>query len=59
MFARLAKEPKLREWLEKQLQAEYEIFVNSLDKDYLARSQGRAGLLRMLIKLLDDARKAS
>jgi hypothetical protein len=59
MFARLATEPKLHEWLNKQLQNEYEILVNSLDKDYTARAQGRAGLLRMLMKMLDDAKKAS
>ena len=58
MFARLATEPKFREWLTKQLDKEYEIFVNSVDTDYLTRSQGRAGLLRLLIQKLDEARKA-
>lgn len=59
LFARLATEPKLREYLEGLLIKEYEIFVNSLDKDYLTRSQGRAGLLQLLIKKLDEAKKAS
>lgn len=59
LFARLATEPKLRVWLEEKLQGEYEIFVNTLDKDYLTKSQGRAGLLQLLIKKLDDGKKAS
>lgn len=59
LFARLATEPKLREWLEKMLQGEYDIFVSTMDKDYLAKSQGRAGLLRLLLKKLDDAKNAS
>lgn len=59
LFARLATEPKLREYLVSLLQNEYDIFVNSLDKDYTIRAQGRAGLLQKLIKKLDDAKKAS
>lgn len=59
LFARLATEPKLREWLDEKLKAEYEIFVNTLDKDYLTKSQGRAGLLQLMLKKLDEARKAS
>jgi hypothetical protein len=59
MFARLASEPKFREYLVKQLDNEYDIFVTALDKDFLAKAQGRAGLLRSLIKRLDEARKAS
>lgn len=59
LFARLATEPKLREYLDGLLHKEYDIFVNSLDKDYTIRSQGRAGLLQMLIKKLDEAKKGS
>lgn len=59
LFARLATEPKFREYLDGLLHKEYDIFVNSLDKDYTIRAQGRAGLLQMLIKKLDDAKKAS
>jgi hypothetical protein len=59
LFARLATEPKLREWLQEKLQGEFEIFINALDKEYLTKAQGRAGLLQMLIKKLDEGRKAS
>jgi hypothetical protein len=59
LFARLATEPKFREYLEDLLQKEYQIFISALDKDYLVKAQGRAGLLQMLIQKLDDARKGS
>ena len=59
LFLRLAQVPKFREWIEAQLAKEYEIFIASLDKDYVAKSSGRAGLLQLLIKKLDEARKGS
>lgn len=59
MFARLATEPKFREWLVKALENEHEILVSAFDANYLAKAQGRAGLLKLLIKRMDEARKAS
>lgn len=59
MFARLATEPKLREWLQAQLENEYLILVSAFDTNYLAKAQGRAGFLVSLIKRLDEARRGS
>lgn len=58
LFARLATDGQFRDFLKKQLEAEYEICTTTMDKDFLGRSQGRAGLLQKWIKKLEDARKA-
>jgi hypothetical protein len=59
LFARLAQDQRFREWLEARLADEFEILVAGLDKDFLARAQGRAGFLQLLLKKLEAARKAA
>jgi hypothetical protein len=53
LFTRLAREPKLREWLTGKLEAELAVLVVAED---VRKAQGRAQLLKQIIDLLDAAK---
>jgi hypothetical protein len=57
LFARLATEPKLREWLMHKLSEEHKVLTVALEEDTFRRSQGRAGLLDLILKLLEAGKK--
>jgi hypothetical protein len=57
LFARLVREPKLREWLESKLQAETEILIVNPDVEQLRKSQGRAQFVKSMLDLLDAAKR--
>lgn len=54
LFARLAREPKLREWLNSKLEAEFKVLVAA---DDVRKAQGRAQLLQQMVDLLDAGLK--
>lgn len=57
LFARLCREPKLKEWLQVKLEAEIAVLLVAED---VRAAQGRARLLQQIIDLLDAAKaKAS
>lgn len=60
MFARLAQnEPHLREWLSGQLTTVYDQLVSNVNETQVRQAQGRAQLLREMLKLLDSAARAA
>ena len=54
LFARLAREPKLKEWLNSKLEAEFKVLVAA---DDVRKAQGRAQLLQQMVDLLDAGLK--
>jgi len=54
LFARLAREPKLKEWLQAKLEAEFKVLVVA---DDVRKAQGRAQLLQQLIDSLEAGLK--
>ncbi len=46
---------KLREWIDNELDSEFQVLTQAVDIDWLRRSQGRAGLLATMKTLLDKA----
>lgn len=55
LFDYLARQPKLRQWLNSRLEAEVSALIQSVDIDQLRRAQGRAGLLKQMLDLMDKA----
>ena len=53
LFTRLAREPKLREWLTGKLEAELAVLVVAED---VRKAQGKAQLLKQMIDLFDAAK---
>lgn len=58
MFARLAREPKLEEWLKGKLQAELNVLVVNNDLEQLRKAQGRAQFINQVLDQLDAARRS-
>lgn len=54
LFARLAREPKLKEWLQAKLEAEIKVLMAA---DDVRKAQGRAQLLQQLIDSLEAGLK--
>lgn len=54
LFARLAREPKLKEWLQEKLDAEIKVLVAA---DDVRKAQGRAQLLQQIIDSLEAGLK--
>ena len=54
LFARLAREPKLKEWLQAKLEAEFKVLVAA---DDVRKAQGRAQLLQQMVDLLEAGLK--
>ncbi len=54
LFARLAREPKLKEWLQEKLEAEIKVLVAA---DDVRKAQGRAQLLQQIIDSLEAGLK--
>lgn len=54
LFARLAREPKLKEWLQEKLEAEIKVLMAA---DDVRKAQGRAQLLQQLIDSLEAGLK--
>lgn len=60
MFSRLAQnEPHLKVWLEGELAGAYNTLVCNQSEPQIRQAQGRAQLLRELLKLLTPAAKAA
>lgn len=55
LFAFLARQPKLREWVNVKLETELRVLVQNSDVEQLRRAQGKAQLLQHIIDLLDKA----
>lgn len=58
LFARLAREPKLEEWLKGKLQAELNVLVVNNDLEQLRKAQGRAQFINQVLDQLDAARRS-
>lgn len=54
LFARLAREPKLKEWLNSKLEAEITVLVVAED---VRKAQGKAQLLKHMLEMLDAGLK--
>ena len=57
LFEFLARQSKLREWLDTKLAAEITVLVNMADADQLRRAQGRAQVYQQFLSLMDAAKK--
>lgn len=55
LFAFLARQPKLREWINAKLDIELRVLVQNGDVEQLRRAQGKAQLLQHILELLDKA----
>lgn len=55
LFAFLSRQHKLREWLNDKVTSDIEVLVGAGDIEQLRRAQGRAGLLKTMLRLLDEA----
>lgn len=55
LFEQLSRQPRLKNWLQVQLDKEYTVLCQMSDIDQLRRAQGRASLLKSMIDLLDKA----
>lgn len=55
LFAFLARQPKLREWLNAKLETELRVLVQNTDVEQLRKAQGKAQLLQHMVELLDKA----
>jgi hypothetical protein len=58
LFARLAREPKLEEWLRGKLQAEVNVLLVNNDLEQLRKAQGRAQFINQVLDQLDAARRS-
>jgi len=58
LFDYLSRNSRFREWLEAKLVEEAKILIQVLDIEQLRRAQGRAGLMQIMLALLDQAPKA-
>ena len=55
LFAFLARQSKLREWVNVKLDTELKVLVQNPDVDQLRKAQGRAQLLQHMLELMDKA----
>ena len=55
LFAFLARQPKLREWINAKLDMELRVLVQNSDVEQLRKAQGKAQLLQQMLDLLDKA----
>ena len=55
LFALLARNTKLREWLTAKLDIELRVLVSNNEVDQMRKAQGKAQLLQVMIELLDKA----
>jgi hypothetical protein len=55
LFALLARQSKLREWLTVKLDMDLRVLVANNDVEQLRRAQGKAQLLQHMLELLDKA----
>jgi hypothetical protein len=55
LFAFLARQTKLRDWLNTKLDIELRVLVANNDTDQLRRAQGKAQLLQNILELMDKA----
>jgi len=59
LFAFLARQTKLRDWLNSKLEAELKVLVQNQDVEQLRKAQGKAQLLQHMLELLDKAPAAA
>ncbi|OYW94374.1 MAG: hypothetical protein B7Z13_04795 [Caulobacterales bacterium 32-67-6] len=59
LFSFLARQPKLREWVNAKLDIELRVLVQNGDVEQLRRAQGKAQLLQHILELLDKAPAAT
>lgn len=57
LFEFLARQHKLRDWLNSKLAAEMVVLVQMADMEQLRRAQGRAQALQNILALMDAAKK--
>lgn len=55
LFAFLANQPQMREWLKARHDKELEVLVNNQDIETLRKAQGKAQLLQEMMNLMDKA----
>lgn len=55
LFDFLARQPKLREWINAKLDMELRVLVQNSDVEQLRKAQGKAQLLQQMIELMDKA----
>ena len=55
LFDNLARNNRLREWLESKLDVETKVLYQSSDIDQLRRAQGRAQAWQTMLELMDKA----
>jgi hypothetical protein len=55
LFAFLARQSKLRDWLNNKLDTELKVLVQNSDVEQIRRAQGKAQLLQHILELLDKA----
>jgi len=55
LFAFLARQPKMKDWLTFKLEIELRVLVQNGDVEQLRRAQGKAQLLQHMLELLDKA----
>jgi hypothetical protein len=55
LFAFLARQQKLREWLTVKLDTELRVLVSNNDVEQIRKAQGKAQLLQHILELLDKA----
>lgn len=57
LFEFLARQAKLREWLNAKLAEDTKVLMQALDIDQLRKAQGRAQFASTLLSLMDAAKK--
>jgi hypothetical protein len=55
LFAFLARQTKLRDWLNYKLAIELRVLVQNPDVEQLRKAQGKAQLLQHIMELMDKA----
>lgn len=57
LFEFLARQAKLREWLNAKLAEDTKVLMQALDIDQLRKAQGRAQFASTMLSLMDAAKK--
>lgn len=55
LFASLSRNSAFRGWVEREIEDDFTVLSQALDMDQIRRAQGRVGLLKEMLKLLDEA----
>lgn len=58
LFSFLARQHKLREWLNDKLAGNVKVLVQASDIEQLRKSQGQASLIEQMLRLMDEAPEA-